>query len=124
MAASSLPFVVLASKSGAVQAPNGPRDPVLERYEIHRATPESPRSQKMCIALVLRSVINHKHDKNGEFSDSSNIWSPHTPRSMFPGVWHMRALSLLLFFFSGGEFVCNSSLLPASTAVRQLHLFS
>lgn len=129
VAASSLPFVVLASKSGAVQASNGPRDPVLERYEIHRATPESPRSQKMCIALVLRSVINHKHDKNGEFSDSSNIWSPHIPRSMFPRVWHKCVHFPFCFFFLflsffWGECVCNSSLLPASTAVRQLHLFS
>lgn len=52
--------MVLASKSGSVQTHDGVRDPVLERYEIHRATPESPRSQKMCIALVLRSVVNNK----------------------------------------------------------------
>ena len=59
--ASSLPFVVLASKSAVVHSQNGPRDPVLERYEIHRATPESPRSQKMCIALVLRTVVSNKY---------------------------------------------------------------
>lgn len=123
VAASSLPFVVLASKSGAAQAPNGPRDPVLERYEIHRATPESPRSQKMCIALVLRSVINHKQDKNGEFSDSSNIWSPLHPTLYVPGGM-AHACSFLLLPFFWGESVCNSSLLPASTAVRQLRLFS
>ena len=59
--ASSLPFVVLASKSAVVHSQNGPRDPVLEQYEIHRATPESPRSQKMCIALVLRTVVSNKY---------------------------------------------------------------
>lgn len=63
VAASSLPFVVLASKSDVVPTHNGVRDPVLERYEIHKATPESPRSQKMCIALVLRSVVNNKRGK-------------------------------------------------------------
>lgn len=57
---------MLASKSGSVQAHDGVRDPVLERYEVQRATPESPRSQKMCIALVLRSVVNNK--KGGFFS--------------------------------------------------------
>ena len=34
---------------------------MLEQYEIHRATPESPRSQKMCIALVLRTVVSNKY---------------------------------------------------------------
>lgn len=64
LAASSLPFVVLASKNGTIPTHNGPRDPVLERHEIHRATPESPRSQKMCIALVLRSVVSNKYGES------------------------------------------------------------
>lgn len=68
VAASSLPFVVLASKSDVVPTHNGVRDPVLERYEIHKATPESPRSQKMCIALVLRSVVNNKCGKCCSFA--------------------------------------------------------
>lgn len=31
---------------------------IHERHEIYRTSPESPRSQQMCIALVLRAVIS------------------------------------------------------------------
>lgn len=105
--ASSLPFVVLASKSAVVHSQNGPRDPVLERYEIHRATPESPRSQKMCIALVLRTVVSNKY---GELP----ILIP--------------LLAFFFFFFGlrlspfGGEIL---ALQPSPMVqLHQLHLFS
>lgn len=38
--------------------------PIHARHDIYRTSPESPRSQQMCIALVLRSVIGHRA---GEF---------------------------------------------------------
>lgn len=88
VAASSLPFVVLASKSDVIPTHNGIRDPVLERYEIHKATPESPRSQKMCIALVLRSVVNNKRGKYCSFARVCNL-----------EIW--TALLACLFFFFG-----------------------
>ncbi|CEJ54122.1 hypothetical protein PMG11_00444 [Penicillium brasilianum] len=34
--------------------------PIHARHDIYRTSPESPRSQQMCIALVLRSVIGHR----------------------------------------------------------------
>ncbi|KAI9931741.1 hypothetical protein MW887_010320 [Aspergillus wentii] len=61
LATSSLPCVLVASKCD-LQNQDGPLDPDLGNYEMHRTSPESPRSQKMCIALVLRSVIANKYD--------------------------------------------------------------
>ncbi|EAW08265.1 putative Ras guanyl-nucleotide exchange factor RasGEF [Aspergillus clavatus NRRL 1] len=77
---SSLPFVLIASKCD-VHSQNGPPQPTLGNYEIHRPSPESPKSQKMCMALVLRSVISQKCDSidllndqldQGTFSDLHN----------------------------------------------------
>lgn len=62
LAESTFPFVLVASKCD-VQSSDGPCEPVLGNYEIHRTSPDSPRSQKMCIALVLRSVIGNKYGK-------------------------------------------------------------
>ncbi|KAE8146146.1 ras guanyl-nucleotide exchange factor RasGEF [Aspergillus avenaceus] len=61
LVASAFPFVLVASKCD-LQAPDGPVEPMLKNYQIQRTTPESPRSQKMCISMVLRSVINSKYD--------------------------------------------------------------
>ncbi|PYH44321.1 putative Ras guanyl-nucleotide exchange factor RasGEF [Aspergillus saccharolyticus JOP 1030-1] len=73
--ASSIPFRLVASKCD-IQPPNSPIEPVLDGYEILRTSPDSPRSQKMCIALVLRSVIS---DRNG--------------KTVTPGWRHSRANS-------------------------------
>lgn len=92
VAASSLPFVVLASKSDVIPTHNGVRDPVLERYEIHEATPELPRSQKMCIALVLRSVVNNKRDialsHNGQANKAVTGNSSQTSLQANPPIAH------------------------------------
>lgn len=88
VAASSLPFVVLASKSDVIPSHNGARDPVLERYEIHKATPETPRSQKMCIALVLRSVVNNKRGKYCPLARICDL-----------EIWTELLACLLFFFF-------------------------
>lgn len=60
--ASSIPFRLVASKCD-IQPPHGLLEPVLDGYEILRTSPDSPRSQKMCIALVLRSVISERNGK-------------------------------------------------------------
>ncbi|KAI2944106.1 hypothetical protein CBS63078_108 [Aspergillus niger] len=62
LTASDIPFTLVASKCD-IQPPDSPLEPILGGYEIHRTSPDSPRSQKMCIALVLRSVINRKYVK-------------------------------------------------------------
>ena len=65
LAASPLPFVLVASKCD-IQTPDGPVESALGHYEIQRTSPVSPRSQKVCIAMVLRSVVGHKY--GGRFS--------------------------------------------------------
>ena len=107
--ASSLPFVVLASKSAVVHSQNGPRDPVLERYEIHRATPESPRSQKMCIALVLRTVVSNKYGELLIF---------HAPLASFFN-FPVSAVSSIFFWWRdfGTSTLTHGSIAP-------MHLFS
>ena len=60
LAASPLPFVLVASKCD-IQTPDGPVESALGHYEIQRTSPVSPRSQKVCIAMVLRSVVGHKY---------------------------------------------------------------
>lgn len=107
--ASSLPFVVLASKSAVVHSQNGPRDPVLEQYEIHRATPESPRSQKMCIALVLRTVVSNKYGELLIF---------HAPLASFFN-FPVSAVSSIFFWWRdfGTSTLTHGSIAP-------MHLFS
>lgn len=61
LAAYAFPFVLVASKCD-IQAPDGPLEPMLKNYQIHKTSPESPRSQKLCISMVLRDVINSKYD--------------------------------------------------------------
>ncbi|CAI7603916.1 unnamed protein product [Penicillium pancosmium] len=50
---------------------------VHERHEIYRTSPDSPRSQQMCIALVLRAVISHRADLAA--SSDRNPNSPPSP---------------------------------------------
>src|SRR5699024_7713585 len=50
-----------------IRTPAGQADPVMNNYEVHKTSLESPRSHKLCIALVHNSVIG---SKNGESSDS------------------------------------------------------
>ncbi|EAU35559.1 conserved hypothetical protein [Aspergillus terreus NIH2624] len=61
---SSFPFILVGSKCD-VQSADGPCEPALGNYEFHRTSPDSPRSQKLCIAMVLRSVIGRKYGWKG-----------------------------------------------------------
>jgi hypothetical protein len=56
---SPLPFLLVACKCD-LRPEDSELRVVHERYEIYRTSPESPRSQQMCIALVLRSVISNR----------------------------------------------------------------
>jgi hypothetical protein len=59
----TVPCVLVACKCDQLPE-DGELVPIHERHDIYRTSPESPRSQQMCIALVLRSVIRHR---TGEF---------------------------------------------------------
>lgn len=59
----TVPCVLVACKCDQLPE-DGELGPIHERHDIYRTSPESPRSQQMCIALVLRSVIGHRA---GEF---------------------------------------------------------
>ncbi|KAJ5315074.1 hypothetical protein N7476_005381 [Penicillium atrosanguineum] len=89
---SPLPFLLVACKCDL-----RPEDSELsvfhEQYEIYRTSPEAPRSQQMCIALVLRSVIS-----NREFSSSTLPPPPRTTTKSFQPIpahdrHHVRANS-------------------------------
>ncbi|OJI87098.1 hypothetical protein ASPTUDRAFT_116096 [Aspergillus tubingensis CBS 134.48] len=79
LTASDIPFTLVASKCD-IQPPDSPVEPILGGYEIHRTSPDSPRSQKMCIALVLRSVINRKYDWHHSRTNSE------TPTAVLSGA--------------------------------------
>ncbi|KAK1149535.1 hypothetical protein N8T08_005084 [Aspergillus melleus] len=86
----SFPFVLVASKCD-IRNSDGPFEPQLDNYEIHRTSPEAPRSQKMCIALVLRSVIGNKYDLIDYPSNPLQDWhhsraNSETPTSVFAGA--------------------------------------
>ncbi|KAJ5363944.1 uncharacterized protein N7496_009657 [Penicillium cataractarum] len=55
----TVPCVMVACKCDQLPEENE-LGPIHERHDIYRTSPESPRSQQMCIALVLRSVISHR----------------------------------------------------------------
>ncbi|KAJ5911732.1 uncharacterized protein N7473_001035 [Penicillium subrubescens] len=57
----TVPCVLVACKCDQLPE-DGELGPIHERHDIYRTSPESPRSQQMCIALVLRSVIGHRAD--------------------------------------------------------------
>lgn len=65
----TVPYVLVACKCDQLPE-DGELGPIHERHDIYRTSPESPRSQQMCIALVLRSVISHRA---GEFLTKSII---------------------------------------------------
>ncbi|KAL4963840.1 putative Ras guanyl-nucleotide exchange factor RasGEF [Aspergillus stella-maris] len=105
LAAASIPFVLVATKCDK-QGPDGPLETSFGRYEIHRTSPESPREQKMCIAVILRDILSQK-DVVAEKSPSSASTTTHE--------WHhTRARSEnptpLLAGAAGGPF--NSALDP------------
>ncbi|PWY85359.1 ras GEF [Aspergillus eucalypticola CBS 122712] len=79
LTASDIPFTLVASKCD-IQPPDSPVEPILGGYEIHRTSPDSPRSQKMCIALVLRSVISRKYDWHHSRTNSE------TPTAVLSGA--------------------------------------
>ncbi|KAJ6102029.1 hypothetical protein N7486_004456 [Penicillium sp. IBT 16267x] len=59
--ASPLPFLLVACKCD-LRPEDSDLGAVHERHETYRTSPESPRSQQMCIALVLRAVISMRAD--------------------------------------------------------------
>ncbi|KAJ6075438.1 uncharacterized protein N7446_003215 [Penicillium canescens] len=63
LATSTLPFLQVACKCDVLPEPlEETVDAIHERYEIYRTSFSSPRSQRMCIALVLRAVISTRED--------------------------------------------------------------
>ncbi|KAJ5824071.1 hypothetical protein N7447_006411 [Penicillium robsamsonii] len=87
LAASDLPFLQVACKCDVNPEPleESEVDAIHDRYEIYRTSFSSPRSQRMCIALVLGAVISTREDL------SSNINSPRSPKPV--QNWHTRANS-------------------------------
>ncbi|KAK4862590.1 hypothetical protein LT330_002723 [Penicillium expansum] len=71
LAASDLPFLQVACKCDVNPEPleDNEVDAIHDRYEIYRTSFSSPRSQRMCIALVLGAVISTRED----LSNNSNI---------------------------------------------------
>ncbi|KAJ5084735.1 hypothetical protein NUU61_009314 [Penicillium alfredii] len=60
LATSTLPFLLVACKCDL--RPDSEMEPVHGRYTIYQTSSDSPRTQRMCIALVLRAVISHRDD--------------------------------------------------------------
>lgn len=69
----TVPCVLVACKCDQLPE-DGELGPIHERHDIYRTSPESPRSQQMCIALVLRSVV-------GIRAGESQYYSEHQPQS-------------------------------------------
>ncbi|CAG7977798.1 unnamed protein product [Penicillium nalgiovense] len=71
LAASDLPFLQVACKCDVNPEPldDSEVDAIHDRYEIYRTSFSSPRSQRMCIALVLGAVISTRED----LANNSNI---------------------------------------------------
>lgn len=65
LAASDLPFLQVACKCDVNPEPleDSEVDAIHDRYEIYRTSFSSPRSQRMCIALVLGAVISTREGK-------------------------------------------------------------
>ncbi|KAJ5308793.1 hypothetical protein N7508_004172 [Penicillium antarcticum] len=61
---STLPFLQVGCKCDVHAEPlEEAVDAIHERYEIYRTSFSSPRSQRMCIALVLRAVISTRGEQ-------------------------------------------------------------
>ncbi|KAJ5579307.1 hypothetical protein N7450_008174 [Penicillium hetheringtonii] len=77
----SLPLSLVACKCD-LQPEDSQLAMVHERHEIYRTSPESSRSQQMCIALVLRDVISHRRDLAASSDRNPNpSASPAPPRT-------------------------------------------
>ncbi|KAJ5617863.1 hypothetical protein N7537_002977 [Penicillium hordei] len=83
LAASDLPFLQVACKCDVNPEPleDSEVDAIHDRYEIYRTSFSSPRSQRMCIALVLGAVISTREDlsnnPNTSLSSPTKIKSAH-----------------------------------------------
>ncbi|KAJ5678731.1 hypothetical protein N7462_006975 [Penicillium macrosclerotiorum] len=66
--ASPLPFLLVACKCD-LRPEDSELGAIHDRFEIYRTSPESPRSQQMCIALVLRNVIANRTGGSSSVSD-------------------------------------------------------
>ncbi|KAJ5788558.1 Guanine-nucleotide dissociation stimulator CDC25 [Penicillium paradoxum] len=97
LAASDLPFLQVACKCDVNPEPaeDIEVDAIHERYEIYRTSFSSSRSQRMCIALVLRGVISTRQDLASELINSNTpAVSPRTTtRSFEHHEHHTRANS-------------------------------
>ncbi|KAJ5157105.1 uncharacterized protein N7482_008205 [Penicillium canariense] len=80
--ASPVPFLLVACKCDR-QPENSQLGSIHERHEIYRTSPDLPRSQQMCIALVLRSVIARRADLAAA-SDRGPDPSPPPPQPQHP----------------------------------------
>jgi len=56
---SPLPFLLVACKCD-LRMEDSELNAMHKQHELYRTSPELPRSQQMCIALVLRSVISNR----------------------------------------------------------------
>ncbi|KAK9849311.1 Ras guanine nucleotide exchange factor [Penicillium brevicompactum] len=91
LAASSLPFLQVACKCDVNPEPveDIEVDAIHDQYEIYRTSFSSPRSQRICIALVLRGVISTQEDLTSELdldisSPDPSATSPRTTTKSFP----------------------------------------
>ncbi|KAJ5929032.1 hypothetical protein N7454_006880 [Penicillium verhagenii] len=71
--ASPLPFLLVACKCD-LRPEDSELGSIHERHEIYRTSPESPRSQQMCIALVLRAVISIRAGAPKEGIPKKRLW--------------------------------------------------
>lgn len=86
LAASDLPFLQVACKCDVNPEPleDSEVDAIHDRYEIYRTSFSSPRSQRMCIALVLGAVISTRED----LSNNPNIPLVSPTKIKTPHDWH------------------------------------
>ncbi|KAI3149304.1 hypothetical protein CBS147325_3316 [Penicillium roqueforti] len=86
LAASDLPFLQVACKCDVNPEPleDIEVDAIHDQYEIYRTSFSSPRSQRMCIALVLGAVISTRED----LSNNSNISLASTKINSSQHDWH------------------------------------
>lgn len=63
------------------QSPDGRFQTSFGNYDIHRTSPDSPQTQKMCIAVILRDVFRQRDGKCKEpelpeLAVAPDIWIP------------------------------------------------
>ncbi|KAJ5964252.1 uncharacterized protein N7479_004128 [Penicillium vulpinum] len=95
LAASDLPFLQVACKCDVNSEPLEDSevdvDEIHDRYEIYRTSFSSPRSQRICIALVLRAVISTREDLSN--SDIPLVSNPRTNKPNHYDWHHTRSNS-------------------------------